>query len=72
MLSLHKIYGDSALLVINRTLLNSINALLVLSKIYMLVLVHVIVRGSCDNQCVYCASFEHVLSEIFMGQTGNE
>ena len=34
-LSLHKVYGNSALLVLNGTLLNSINALLVLSRRYI-------------------------------------
>ena len=33
-LSLNKLYGDSALLVLNTTLLNSVNALLVLSQWY--------------------------------------
>ena len=33
-LSLYKVYGDSALLLLNRTSLNSVNALLALSRQY--------------------------------------
>ena len=40
-LSLYKVYGDSALLVLNRTSLNSVNALLALSQRMIVVVVFI-------------------------------
>ena len=59
-LSLYKFYGDSALLVLNRTLLNSVNALLALSWHYNFMCRHTqwlfrpkITKG--DRECIFAA-----------------